>query len=61
MAFGSCFGVMAIPLAKALITPGTALQASCQLQEAGVPFTDAITRQPAVVAIVGIGVIKAFP
>ena len=58
MALGCSFGVMAIPLAKPLITIGASLQGWCQLQEAWVPFADAITRQPAVVPVVGIGVIK---
>ena len=31
------------------------------VQEAGVPLADAITRQPAVVPIVGVGVIQTFP
>ena len=60
MALSSSLGVMAILLAKPCISPGASLQAICQLQKAGVPLTDAITRQPAVVPAVGIGVINPF-
>jgi hypothetical protein len=35
--------VMAILLAETLITLGAAAQRWCQLQETGVPFTDAIS------------------
>jgi hypothetical protein len=52
--------MMAILLAETLITFGAALQRWCQGQEAGVPFTDAINLQPAVVPVVGIGVIKSL-
>ena len=51
---------MAILLAETLITLGASLQGWCQGQETGVPFTDAITLQPAVVPVVGIGVIKSL-
>ncbi len=37
MALGCSFGVMAIPLAKPLITLGASLQSGCHLQETGVP------------------------
>ena len=49
---------MAILLAETLITLGAFLQGGCQLQETGVPLTDAISLQPAVVPVVAIGVIK---
>ena len=61
MALGSSFGVLAIPLAEALITLGAPIQSGCQLQETGVPLGDAIAFQPAVVPVVGIGVIKSLP
>ena len=61
MASGSSFGVMVIPLAKLLKPFGAAFEAWCQLQKAGVPLTNAITRQPAVMPVVGIGVIKTLP
>ena len=60
MAFDCCFGVMAIRLPKPLITPGTALQSCCQLQETGVLLADAITFLPSVMPMIGLGVIKAF-
>ena len=60
MALRRSLGVVAILLAETLITLGASFQGWCQLQETGVPLTDAITRQPAVVPIVGIGVIKPF-
>lgn len=51
---------MAILLAETLITLGAALKRWCHLQKTWMPFTDAITFQPAVVPVVGIGVIKSF-
>ena len=60
MALRRSLGVMAIPLAKSLITVGVALQCGCQLQEAGVPLTDALSLQSSVVPIVGIGVIETL-
>jgi len=42
MALRRSLGVVAIPLAKTLITLGAFLQGGCQGQETGVPFTDAI-------------------
>ena len=51
---------MAIPLAETLVTLGTSLQSWCQLQETWVPFADAISLQPPVVPVVGIGVIKTL-
>ena len=60
MALRRSLGVVAIPLAETLITLGASFQGWCQLQKAGVPFADAITRQPAVVPIVGIGVIETL-
>ena len=60
MTLGSTFGVMAILLAETLITLGASLQRWYQLQETGVPFTDAIAFQSAVVPVVAIGVIKSF-
>ena len=60
MALRRSLGVMAIPLAKPLITVGVALQCGCQLQEAGVPLTDALSLQSSVVPIVGIGVIETL-
>ena len=60
MAFGYSLGVMAILLAKPCISPGASLQAICQLQKAGVPLTDAITRQTAVMPVVGIGIIETL-
>ncbi len=38
MALRCSFGVMAIPLAKPLITPGAFLQRGCQLQKTWVPL-----------------------
>jgi hypothetical protein len=58
MTLGSTFGVMAILLAETLIPFGASPKAGCQLQETGVPFADAISFQPSVVPIVGIGVIE---
>ena len=52
--------VMAILLTETLITLGASLQCWCQLQETGVPLTDAISLQPAVVPVVGVGVIKSL-
>jgi hypothetical protein len=52
--------VMAIMLAKPLIPLGASLQRGCQGQETGVPLTDAISLQPAVVSVVGVGVIKTL-
>ena len=51
---------MAILVAETLITLGASFQCGCQLQKGWVPFTDAINLQPAVVTVVGIGVIKPF-
>jgi hypothetical protein len=45
MTLGSTFGVMAILLAETLITLGASLQRWCQLQETGLPLTDAIILQ----------------
>ena len=42
MAFSASLGVMAILLAKPCISPGASLQARCQLQKTGVPFTAAV-------------------
>ena len=50
MALSDSLGVMAILLAKPLISPGASLQAWCQLQKAGVPFTDAVC-YPALVEV----------
>ena len=52
---------MAILLAETLISLGAAVQRWRQGQEAWVPFTDAITLQPAVVPVVAIGVIETLP
>lgn len=60
MALGCSLGVMAILLAEMLIPLGASLQAGCQLQKAGVPLTDAISFQPAVVTVVAVGVIETF-
>jgi len=53
--------VMAITLAETLIVPGTNIQSGRELYKGRAPFTDAVCLQSAVVAIIGIGVIKAFP
>ena len=60
MALGSTFGIMAILLAETLITLGASLQRWCQLQETGVPFTQSIILQPAVVTVVGIWVVETL-
>ena len=60
MALRCSFDVMAILLAKSLILLGASLQRWCQLQEAGVPLTDAIAFQSGVVPVVAMGVIKFF-
>ena len=52
--------MMAILLAETLITLGAAAQRWCQLQETGVPLTDAIILQSAAVPVVGARVIKSF-
>ncbi len=49
---------MAIGSAKVLITLAASFNRWCHLQKTWMPFTDAITFQPAVVPVVGIGVIK---
>ena len=60
MAPRAAFAVMAILLAEPCISPGTAFQAGCQLQKTRVPLTDAITCQPSVMPVIGIGVIEAL-
>ena len=51
---------MAIGSAKVLITLAASFNRWCHLQKTWMPFTDAITFQPAVVPVVGIGGIKSF-
>ena len=52
--------MMTILLAETLITLGASLQRWCQLQKTGVPLTDAINLQPAVVTVVGIWVVETL-
>ncbi len=61
MALGNSFTVMAIALAETLIALGTTIERYREPEKGWAPFTDAVCLQPDVVAIVGVGVIKAFP
>ena len=61
MALGSSFAEMAIALAVTLIALGTTIERCREPEKGWAPLTDAICLQPDVVAIVGVGVIKAFP